>query len=268
MGGLTYQVVDSAETSFHKTAVVVAGGREAAIIDAGFTVTDGQRIAAAAEATGKPVTTIFVSAGDPDYYFGLQPVTAAFPRARVLSTPEIISHIRDTYLGKLATWRPYLGDNLPTDVAIPEPLEDDFFEVAGHRFVVAGATRQLPDHIYLWQPDTAAILGGVYLFAGLHVWTADTRHPDQRAGWRKQLQQMLDRDPRYVVAGHRAGDGPTDSSVISYTLRYLTDFEEAVARAPDATTAREALKDRYPDKGMPLAAELGTKVAKGEAQWS
>lgn len=268
MGGLTYQVVDSDERSLHKAAVVVAGDREAALVDAGFTVSDAARVIVAAKATGRPVTTIFISAAEPDCYFGLQPLLAAFPQARAVSTPAIVSHIRATYQSKLATWRPRLGDDLPPHVPLPEPLDGDSFDIAGHRFDIAGATRELPDHIYLWQPDTAAILGGVYLFAGLHVWTADTRHPDQRAAWRRQLQHMLERNPRYVVAGHRTTDSPTDSSVISYTLRYLTDFEEAVARAPDATTARKALRARYPDQAMPLAVELGTKVAKGEARWA
>lgn len=268
MGGLTYQVVDTDERSLHRTAVVVAGEREAAIVDSGFTVADAARVIVAAKATGRTVSTIFVSGADPDCYFGLQPVMAAFPQAKAVSTPAIVNHIRATYQAKLATWRPRLGADLAADVPVPEPLDADAFEVAGHRFVIAGATRELPDHIYLWQPETAAILGGVYLFAGLHVWTADTRHPAHRAAWRHQLQLMLDRDPRYVVAGHRAADGPADRSVIAYTLRYLTDFEEAVSLAPDATTARKALRARYPDEGMPLALELGTKVAKGEARWA
>jgi glyoxylase-like metal-dependent hydrolase (beta-lactamase superfamily II) len=267
MGNLTYQILDFGEASLFKTAVVISGDHETAIVDAGFSLADGRRIVEAARATGKPVRTVFISGGDPDFYFGLQAIKAAFPQVQVLSTPAILAHIRETYQGKLATWASQLGDNLPSEIILPDPVEANSFFVEGQPFLITGATAELPDHIYLWQPDSRAILGGVFLFDGIHVWTADTGQAEQRAAWRGQLQHMLDQKPDYVVAGHRASDGKTDTSAITYTLQYLTDFEQAVASAPDAASAQARMQDLYPNKGLALALDLGTKVAKGEMKW-
>ena len=82
MGNLNYQILDLGEASLYKTAVIISGDRETAIVDAGFSLADGQRIAEAAKATGKPVRTVFISGGDPDFYFGLQSIKAAFPQAK------------------------------------------------------------------------------------------------------------------------------------------------------------------------------------------
>ena len=78
---------------------------------------------------------------------------------------------------------------------------------------------------------------------------------------------MLDQKPDYIVAGHRAADGKTDTSVITYTLQYLTDFEQAITTAPDAARAQARMQTLYPDKGLALALDLGTKVSKGEMTW-
>ena len=78
---------------------------------------------------------------------------------------------------------------------------------------------------------------------------------------------MLDQKPDYVVAGHRAVDGKTDTSVITCTLQYLTDFEQAITTAPDAASAQARMQTLYPNKGLALALDLGTKVAKGEMTW-
>lgn len=267
MGNLTYQILDLSEASLSKTAVVISGDHETALVDAGFSLADGQRIVEAARATGKPVRTVFISGGDPDFYFGLQAIKAAFPQAKVLSTPAILAHIRETYQGKLATWAAQLGDNLPTEIILPDVIEGHSFSVEGQSFLITGATAELPDHIYLWQPESRAILGGVFLFDGLHVWTADTGKVEQRAAWRGQLQRMLDQKPDYVVAGHRTPDAKTDTSAITYTLQYLTDFEQAIATAPYAASAQARMQALYPDKGLALALNLGTKVAKGEMAW-
>jgi glyoxylase-like metal-dependent hydrolase (beta-lactamase superfamily II) len=267
MGNLTYQILDFGEASLYKTAVIISGDHETAIVDAGFSLADGRRIVEAARATGKPVRTVFISGGDPDFYFGLQLIKEVFPQAQVLSTPAILAHIRETYQGKLSTWASQLGDNLPTEIILPDPVEGNSFAVEGQPFLITGSTAELPDHIYLWQPESRAILGGVFLFDGLHVWTADTGLAEQRTAWCGQLQRMLDQKPDYVVAGHRASAGKTDASVITYTLQYLTDFEQALAIAPDAASAQSRMQSLYPNKGFALALDLGTKVAKGEMKW-
>ncbi len=266
MTTLDFQVIDSPDGSLNKTAVLVTGQHDAMLVDAGFTRSDGRRLAEAVRASGKRLTTVFVSHGDPDFYFGAEEIQDAFPDARFLAPHLVVEHIRETYQGKLQAWA-HLGEELSTRLVLPEVLGTDAIEFEGHRFELRGADFHLPDRHYLWQHQHRAVLGGVLLFEGLHVWTADTPQPEQRAAWIDLLDGMEALAPQFVVAGHRTEGAPTDLTAIRHTREYLRAFETAVSTSPDAATAKAALERRYPDAGMALAVDLGTKVAMGEMTW-
>lgn len=266
MKTLDFKIIDFSDTSLDKTAVLVTGHHEALLIDAGFTLSDGRRLVQEVKDSGRRLTTVFISHSDPDFYFGSEAVKDAFPLARFVAAPPVLERIKGTYHAKRQIWA-HLGGELPTRLVEPEPLADDVIEFEGHRLELRGADFHLPDRHYLWEHQHRAILGGVLLFQGLHVWTADTPTPAQRAAWIDLLDGMEALDPSFVVAGHRTAGSPTDGSAIGYTREYLKTFETEVGRAPDAATAQTELERHYPEAGLVLAAELGTKVAKGELVW-
>ncbi len=266
MKTLDFKIVDFSDASLNKTAVLVTGQQEALLVDTGFTRSDGRRLVQEVEASGRRLTTVFISHGDPDFYFGTEVVRDAFPAVRVLAAAAVVEHIRDTYQAKRESWA-HLGDELPTRLVLPEPLPGDAIEFEGHRLELRGADFHLPDRHYLWEHQHRAVLGGVLLFQGLHVWTADTPTPAQRAAWIDLLDGMEALNPSFVAAGHRTPGSPTDGTAIRYTREYLRTFEMEIGRTPDAATAQSELQRLYPDAGLVLAAELGTKVAKGELTW-
>lgn len=251
--------------SKNKTATLVTGEHDALLVDAGFTRADGHRLVAAILDSDKTLTTVFISHGDPDFYFGAEVVADAFPDAVFVATEHTIEHIQHSYEGKLKAWAT-LGANLPTRLVDIEPLTGDL-TLEGHRFELRGG----PDRHYLWQAEHRAILGGVLLFAHEHVWVADTPKPEQRAAWITLLDEMAALDPQLVVPGHRLPDAPADAdadaSAITGTRGYLVTFEEELAKATDAAALTDALVKRYPDHGMLIAAQIGAKVATGEMSW-
>ena len=161
--------------SKNKTATLVTGQRDALLVDAGFTRADGHRLVAAVLDSGKTLSTVFLSHGDPDFYFGAEVVADAFPDATFVATPLVIDHITHSYEGKLTAWAT-LGANLPTRLVAITPLTGDIM-LEDHRFELRGGVAELPDRHYLWQAEHRAILGGVLLFQNEHVWVADTTAP-------------------------------------------------------------------------------------------
>ncbi|WP_086661535.1 MBL fold metallo-hydrolase [Lentzea kentuckyensis] len=267
MSDLTFTVfdLDFPVGSRNKTATLVTGENEALLVDTGFTRADGHRLVAAVLDSGKTLTTVFISHGDPDYYFGAEVVADAFPDARFVATPQVIEHVQHSYEGKLKAWSA-LGANLPTRLVELTPLTGDL-DLEGHRFELRGGPAELPDRHYLWQADAQAVLGGVLIFGQEHVWVADTPKPEQRASWIGLLDEIAALDPQLVVPGHRLPEAPADASAISGTRECLLAFEEEFAAAADGAALTEALVKRYPDHGMLIAAQIGAKVAKGEMSW-
>ncbi|MFC4472642.1 MBL fold metallo-hydrolase [Streptomyces xiangluensis] len=251
--------------SKNKTATLVTGESEALLVDAGFTRADGHRLVAEILDSGKRLTTVFISHGDPDFYFGAEVLADAFPEAKFVATEHVIEHIHHSYEGKLKAWAA-LGPNLPTRLVGLEPVTGGL-SLEGHRFELKGGPAGLPDRHYLWQAEHRAILGGVLLFQKEHVWVADTPTSDDRSAWLDLLDEMAALEPQLVVPGHRLPDAPADASAITATRDYLVAFEEELTKAADGASLTEALVKRYPDNGMVIAAQIGAKVAKGEMKW-
>ncbi|ALV31185.1 MBL fold metallo-hydrolase [Streptomyces sp. CdTB01] len=267
MSALSFKVLDLdfPAGSRNKTATLVTGEREALLVDAAFTRADGHRLAAEILDSGKTLTTVFVSHGDPDFYFGAEVIADAFPQAQFVATPLVIEHIKHSYEGKLKAWEA-LGPNLPTRLIDLEPLTGDL-TLEGHTFHLKGGPTSLPDRHYLWQPEHRALLGGVLLFQQEHVWVADTPTPTDRAAWIDLLDEMTALTPHLVVPGHRLPGTAADASAITATRTYLTAFEEELGKAADGAALNDALLKRFPDHGMLIAAQIGSKVAKGEMNW-
>lgn len=267
MSQLIYTIIDSADSSLNKTSVLVTGETEALVVDAAFTRADGHRIVAEVLDSGMRLTTVVVTAGDPDFYFGAEVIADAFPEASFLAPADVIEHIAHSYEGKLKAWA-HLGPNLPTRLVDITPLTDSVLTVDDIAIEVRRGSDQLSDRAwYLFEPESRSLIGGVLLFEGLHVWTADSATPELRAEWIRVLDDLEALSPMFVVAGHRTSGAPTDLTAIAHTREYLELFERTVADAVDAAEAETSLVAAYPDAGLKIAAGLGTKVAKGEMTW-
>ncbi len=267
MPNLTYTVIDAAATSLNKTSVLVTGESEALVVDAGFTRADGHRIVAEVLDSGKRLTTVVITAGDPDFYFGAEVIADAYPEAVFVAPADVIEHLQHSYEGKLQAWS-HLGQNLPTRLVDIATLTEPTLTVDDTTIEVRRGSELLGDRAwYLFEPASRSLVGGVLLFEGLHVWTADSATPELRAEWIRVLDDLEALAPSYVVAGHRVAGAPTDLTAVSHTRDYLELFEKTIAASADAAAAEAALLEAYPDAGLEIAAGLGTKVAKGEMTW-
>ncbi|MBX9752050.1 MAG: MBL fold metallo-hydrolase [Roseococcus sp.] len=267
--GLSWQAFPAGPNGFFRASVLLTGPREAILIDGGFTLSDGRAVAAAIQASGKRLTTILVTQSDPDYYFGLAPIRAAFPAARIIAAPETVAAIRASVQKKLETWGPQLRENGPqslADVVIPEASAEALLRLDGEAVEIIPAAG-LANRRHVRVPALDAVLGGVLVFAGLHVWTADTPTAPERAAWVANLNAMAARDPRIVVPGHMAPGAAMDASALIFTRDYLRAFEEELAKPGDSAALIAAMRARYPTAGLGIALEIGAKVAKGEMRW-
>lgn len=266
---LTWTHFPAGQNGFFRAPVLLTGPSEALLIDGGFTYPDGKAVAEAIKATGKTLTTIYVSQSDPDYYFSLKPVREAFPQARVVAASDTRAAIQANVAKKLAVWGPQLKENGPQtldDIVLPEAFDGASLSVDGETVEIVAA-QGLANRRYLWVPSLHAVFGGVMIFSGVHVWTADTQTKAQRAAWVANLDAIAARAPTVVVPGHLTPDAAPDLSAIVHTKAYLLAFEEELASAKDAASLKAAMEARFPNLGMGIALEIGAKVATGEMPW-
>ena len=263
---LTMEVYNPGEKSvFPVSSEIVSGEKEVVLIDAQFQGNDADQLIEKIKATGKTLTTVYISHSDPDFYFGLDKIKAAFPQAKIVATPETIAAINASKDGKLAYWGPILKENAPQSVVVPQPLQGNSFMVDGQKIEVKGPT---PDRTYVWIPALKAVVGGVPVVGNnIHLWVADTQTPQSRADWQQTLESIKALKPEVVVPGHFLPGAPQTLESVSFTQNYLTTLEKALPKAKDSAQLIAAMKKQYPGLKDESSLELSAKVLKGEMNW-
>lgn len=263
---LTMEVYNPGEKSvFPVSSEIVSGEKEVVLIDAQFQGNDAEQLIQKINATGKTLTTVYISHSDPDFYFGLDKIKAAFPQAKIVATPETIAAIEASKEGKLAYWGPILKENAPQSVVVPQPLQGNSFMVDGQKIEVKGPT---PDRTYVWIPALKAVVGGVPVAGNnIHLWVADTQTPQSRADWQQTLESIKALKPKVVVPGHFLPGAPQTLESVTFTQNYLTTLEKALPKAKDSAQLIAVMKKQYPDLKDESSLELGAKVLKGEMKW-
>jgi len=183
---------------FGVTSTLIEGDKEVLLVNAQFSKSEALRIAADILDSGKTLKTIFVSYGDPDFYFGLDVFKQYFPNVQIIATPETVKHIQDTQALKVAYWGPKMGANAPNKIIVPQAytaktlkLENENIEIKGKKELT-----------YLWIPSAKAVVGGIPVSSGIHLWTADTATAKDRAEVVQTLENIKALNPQVVVPAH------------------------------------------------------------------
>ena len=256
-----------AAASFPVSSVLVSGEKDAILIDAQFAKAQANQLVEKIRPSGKHLTTIYISHGDPDYYFGLETLTQAFPDAKVVASGPTVAHINETKDAKLAFWGPQMGADVPSQLIVPEVMQGNTLSLEGRELDVMGLSGRQPQRSYVWIPSLKAVVGGVVVADNLHVWMADTQTPQSHRQWLATLKRIESLQPDIVVPGHYLGENDRSLKAVHFTRDYIKAFDEETPKARNSAELIAAMKKRYPNLGEESSLELSAKVAKGEVQW-
>ncbi len=255
------------KSMFPVSSVLITGPKEAILVDAQFQRNDAQSVVELIKKSGKTLTTIYISHGDPDYYFGLDVITAAYPNAKVVSTANTQAYIKASMEPKKAYWGPILKENAPQTLVVPEVLQGDTLMIDGEKVQIVGIDGHDPKHTFVWIPSSKTMLGGVVVFNNMHVFLADTQTPESRQKWYKTLDTIEKLQPETVIAGHMLGDKPMTLDAVNFTRNYIKDFEVAAEASSNSGELIAKMKTSYPTLGGDSILGLSAKVIMGEMKW-
>lgn len=256
------------EAIFQVSSTLIMGKNEALLIDAQFAGQDAQALAELVRGSGRELGVIYISHGDPDYYFGLGVMREAFPKARIQATQATIDHIRETRDDKLKTWGPKLGPNAPERIIMPDLAPCRGLELEGAALEIIGLDGPTPDRSFIWIPSVRAVVGGIPVVSGEHVLMADTPTPESHHHWLQTLERIRSLNPEIVVPGHRLPESPCTMAAVDFTEAYIRAYDQEAAKAKDSGELIQGMTARFPGlAGLPNL-ELSAQVSLGEMQWS
>ncbi|HEY8898724.1 MAG TPA: MBL fold metallo-hydrolase, partial [Niastella sp.] len=245
-GQLSLSVYNASENSFGVASVIVYGQQDAILIDAQFTLADAGIVAQEIRDLGKNLTTIYVSHGDPDFYFGLQVFKKYFPDVTAFASPATIEHIKATAQKKLDVWGSKLGNALTSNVILPQVIKGNSLELEGQKIEIIGLD-EFPVTTFAWIPSIKAVVGGITVFGNtFHLWMADAQTAEARNKWISVLDKIASLQPAIVVPAHANADASFDISSVNHTKDYLLFYGEALKQHTTSESLINTLKEKYP----------------------
>ena len=231
---------------------LISGEHDAVLIDAALTFEDAARVVDWVRATGKNLTTIYITHGHGDHFFGLNTILDAFPSARAVTAAVVVPDAR-TQLGPdlMQFWTAIFPGQIPEHPIVPAALDGDAIDLEGHelRIITVGQSDTSPSTI-VHVPDLDAVIAGDVAYNGIHQWLAQTDH-EKRMQWIASVEKIEALEPKIVVAGHKRPDAPDDepATILGSTKTYIRDFDRALS---DSHSAQELV-----DRMMVLHGDLG-----------
>lgn len=248
---------------FGVTSTLIEGNKDIILVNAQFSKSEALRIVADILDSGKTLKTIFISYGDPDFYFALDVFKTYFPQVKIIATPETVKHIESTYQLKKNYWVPQMGVNAPSEIIIPEVYTRKTLQLEKANLEIKGKN----ELTYLWIPQLKAVVGGIAVTSGSHLWMADTPTVRSREEIKQTLNDIKKLKPHIVVPAHTTLNAPQNLAAVNFSLNYIDQYEKAVRQSQNSGELIRIMKQKYPKLGGVSSLELGAKVVKGEISW-
>jgi glyoxylase-like metal-dependent hydrolase (beta-lactamase superfamily II) len=253
---LTTEVFTASPQGFLATSTLVAGDKEAVLIDGQLTLSDAHRLVGLILDSKKTLTTVYITHWHPDHYFGLVVVKQAFPRVKILAQPATVAEIKKTWAAKVKQWSPMFGANLASKPLIPSPLTGNTIALEGQTLEIHGPVQgDASTNSYVWIPSIKTVVTGDIVYQGVFPWTAET-NAASRAAWSKTLDEVAALGATTVVAGHKDPSLKDDATGIAATKAYLKDFDESAAASKSAAELQAKMKAKYPKLAMDIVLQI------------
>lgn len=233
---------------------LISGERDAVLIDTPLAAEDAQRVVDWIQAKEKNLTTIYITHGHGDHFFGLNTILSSFPTAKAVTRASVVPEAREQLSPELMQfWNAILPGQIPEHPIVPEALEEDMINVEGHeiRIVPVGSSDTIASTI-AHVPSLDAVVAGDVAYNGIHQWLFNSDH-EQRMGWIASVEKIEALNPKIVVAGHQNPGTRNDdlTTILAGTKAYIRDFESSLARSRSAQELVDKMIALHGDRRVP-----------------
>src|SRR5678810_994033 len=182
-------------------STLIYGKRDAVLVDTFMTVKQANALADWIAAKGKNLTTIYITHGHGDHWFGTGTLLERFPNARAVATPNVVKVMRQhTSPEVLKIWKTSFPDQIPNRLVIAEELKGNVIDLEGRELVAVELGHTDTDYTTcLNVPSIGLVVAGAAAYNDVHLYLAESNAQTRRE-WISALDKIESLNPCAVVA--------------------------------------------------------------------
>jgi glyoxylase-like metal-dependent hydrolase (beta-lactamase superfamily II) len=225
------------------SSTLISGKRDSVLVDTFITVEQAHILVDWVAASSKNMTTIYVTHGHGDHFFGIGALLDRFPNAKAAAPPDVVKLMRQQASPEVLAnfWNPLFPGEIPDRLVIAEELKRNVIDLEGHDLLVVEVGHTDTDRTTcLHVPSVGLVVAGDVAYNDVHLYLAESNAQTRRE-WITALDEMESLNPRAVIAGRKRTGNDDSPKIIEETRQYIRDFDRV---AGTTTTARELYPNR------------------------
>ena len=233
-------------------STLIYGMRDAVLVDAFMTVKQANALADWVAAKGKNLTTIYITHGHGDHWFGIGTLLERFPNARAVATPNVVKVMRQHASPEgLTIWKAAFPDQIPDRLVIAEELKENVIDLEGRELVAVELGHTDTDYTTcLSVPSIGLVVAGDAAYNDVHLYLVES-NAETRKEWIAALDKMESLNPRSVVATHKRPENDDNPRIIEETRQYIRDFDRLARTTTNAQKLYDKMLELYPSRVNP-----------------
>ncbi len=227
--------------------------RNAWDVDTFMTAKQANDLADWVEAKGKNLTTIYITHGHGDHWFGAGTLLERFPKARLVATPSSVEMMKVNASPKVldGAWKAGFPGQIPDNLVIADALNGNVIDLEGKELVVVELGHTDTDYTTcLHVPSIGLVVAGDAAYNDVHLYLAESNE-QTRQEWIAALDKIEALKPRAVVASHKRPENEDDPKIIEETRKYIRDFARLVKSTSTAQELYDKMLALYPNRVNP-----------------
>jgi glyoxylase-like metal-dependent hydrolase (beta-lactamase superfamily II) len=242
------------ETNFQAMAsTLIYGNKDAVLVDAFMTITQSNVLADWVASKHRNLTTIYITHGHGDHWFGVGALLKRFPAAKLVATPGTVRVMRQNASPEAleSAWRPAFPDQIPDQLVIAQELDGNVIDLEGHALIIVEVGHTDTDHTTcLYVPSIGLVVAGDAAYNDVHLYLAESNSRKRRE-WIAALDTIESLKPRTVIATHKRPENDDSPRIIEETRQYIRDFDRLTETTASAQELYDKMLELYPNRVNP-----------------